>query len=307
MRRAAFLGSLLAISFGFDAIAQRPPQPPPTFRATTRLIVETVAVKDKDGRAIEGLTADDFVVTEDGERQEIAFVEFQRLQGDPDQPGAALAVQSEPTAANQTSRAAAVMPTMQTQIAIPPPGQIRYQNRRLLVFYFDLSAMPPADQVRASVNAQKFIDTDMAPADLVAIMTFERGAVRVQQDFTDDRERLREVIQILIYGEDQNGDGIPDVPDEGSAFGQDEAEFNIFNTDRQLSALQTAVTMLRPLPEQKSLIYFASTLRLNGADNQAQFRATVNAAIRANVIINPIDARGLVATPPLGDATQPSA
>ena len=62
--------------------------------------------------------------------------------------------------------------------------------------------------------------------------------------------------------------------------------------------------MLRPLPEQKSLIYFASGLRLNGTDNQAQLRATVNAAIRANVTLNPIDARGLVATPPLGDATQ---
>ena len=62
--------------------------------------------------------------------------------------------------------------------------------------------------------------------------------------------------------------------------------------------------MLRPLPEQKTLIYFASGLRLNGTDNQAQLRATVNAAIRANVTLNPIDARGLVATAPLGDATQ---
>ena len=41
--------------------------------------------------------------------------------------------------------------------------------------------------------------------------------------------------------------------------------------------------MLRPLPEQKSLVYFASGLRLNGTDNQAQLRATINAAIRANV------------------------
>jgi hypothetical protein len=47
-------------------------------------------------------------------------------------------------------------------------------------------------------------------------------------------------------------------------------------------------------------------MRLNGADNQAQMRATVNAAIRANVTLNPIDARGLVAMPPLGDATQRS-
>ena len=42
--------------------------------------------------------------------------------------------------------------------------------------------------------------------------------------------------------------------------------------------------MLRPLPEQKSLVYFASGLRLNGVDNQAQLRATTNAAMRANVV-----------------------
>ena len=99
----------------------------------------------------------------------------------------------------------------------------------------------------------------------------------------------------MIFGDDKDGDGIPD-PLPGTAFGQDDGEFNIFNTDRQLSALQTAVTLLRPLPEQKSLIFFASGLRLNGTDNQAQLRATVNAAIRANVAIHTIDARGLVAT-----------
>jgi uncharacterized protein (DUF39 family) len=52
------------------------------------------------------------------------------------------------------------------------------------------------------------------------------------------------------------------------------------------------------------LVYFASGLRLNGIDNQAQFQATTNAAIRANVSFYPVDARGLVAQSPLGDATR---
>ena len=38
-------------------------------------------------------------------------------------------------------------------------------------------------------------------------------------------------------------------------------------------------------------------------DNQSQLQATVNAAIRANVAFYPIDARGLMATPPGGDAS----
>ena len=274
----------------------------PVFRTTTRLIVQTVTVKDKEGKVIEGLTAKDFSVTEDGQPQDIAFVEFQRMQGPAPAPAAAADAQVQPPPATPTSQ---VERATVTQIAAPPPGDIRYQDRRLLVFYFDGSAMSPPDQIRAYTNALKYIDTQMTPADLIAIMAFQDGAVSVKTDFTDNKNTLREVIQILIYGDDQNNDGIADHP-EGSAFGQNDAEFNIFNTDRQLAALQTAVSMLRPLPEQKTLLYFSSGVRLSGSDNQAQLRATVNAAIRANVTLNPIDARGLVATPPLGDASRAS-
>ena len=113
----------------------------------------------------------------------------------------------------------------------------------------------------------------------------------------------------MIVGEGQ--DSAEDVDDSsssdtGAAFGQDDSEFNIFNTDRQLSALQTAAKMLGQLNEKKSLIYFAGGMRLNGVDNQAQMHATVDAAIKAGVTFWPIDARGLVAQAPLGDATQAS-
>ena len=83
--------------------------------------------------------------------------------------------------------------------------------------------------------------------------------MRVQQDFTDDRAALprgHQPADLRRRSRTATASATPDV--DGTAFGQDDGEFNIFNTDRQLSALQTAVTMLRPLPEQKSLIYFAS-------------------------------------------------
>jgi VWFA-related protein len=283
----------------FVSLASAQPPTQPVFRSGARLIVQTVSVRDRDGRAVEGLSANDFIVTEDGEPQTVSFVEYQRL---PDRPAAARAAEPAPRV---PAAAAAPSPT-QGQIAIPPAGDTRYRDRRLLVLYFDLTAMPPADQMRAYAAAQAFIDTQMQPSDRLAIMTFGGGAVRVKQDFTGDRGALRDAIQTLIFGDDKDGDGIPDNTDIGTAFGQDDAEFSILNTDRQLSALQTAATMLRPLPEQKALIYFASGLRLNGVDNQAQLRATTNAAIRANVALHPIDARGLVAQAPLGDATRPS-
>src|SRR4051812_1924283 len=295
VRTGAFVFVMTVVA----SVSAQQPQAPPVFRSGARLIVQTVSVKDKDGRAVEGLTPADFIVSEDGEPQTVSFVEFQRL---PDRPAA-----SRPAAPAPLAPAAVTVPSpTQGQIAIPPPGDTRYRDRRLLVLYFDLTAMPPADQMRAYAAAQAFIDKQMQPSDLLAIMTFGGGAVRVKQDFTGDRGALREVIQTLIFGDDKDGDGIPDNTDIGTAFGQDDAEFSILNTDRQLSALQTAATMLRALPEQKSLIYFASGLRLNGVDNQAQLRATTNAAIRANVQLHPIDARGLVAQAPLGDASRPS-
>jgi hypothetical protein len=64
--------------------------------------------------------------------------------------------------------------------------------------------------------------------------------------------------------------------------------------------------MLGSLNEKKALVYFASGMTRNGLDNDAQLRATINAAIRSNTAFYTIDARGLVATAPLGDATKSS-
>ena len=50
------------------------------FQANTQLVVETVTVKDKNGKPVEGLTAKDFTITEDGVPQTISFCEFQKLE-----------------------------------------------------------------------------------------------------------------------------------------------------------------------------------------------------------------------------------
>jgi VWFA-related protein len=290
--------SVLAAALPSDAqqIGQNAPaaNAPATFSTSSQLVVETVNVKDKSGKPIEGLTAKDFTVTEDGAEQTIRFFEYQRVPEEAD---------AEPPMA-ATSLPLKKLP--EAQITTERPGDLRYQNRRLLVLYFDMSAMPPQDQLRAITAAEKFIKTQMTPADRMALMSFDSGAVRVLSDFTDNRERLDSILQTMIVGEAQGfGETASDdsTPDTGAAFGQDDSEFNIFNTNRQLSALQTAAKMLGQLSEKKSVLYFASGLNLNGLDNQAQLHATINAAVRAGVSFWPIDARGLVAQAPLGDAT----
>ncbi len=246
-------------------------------------------------------------MTEDGEPQTVSFAEFERLPEPAATPAAPpdVSAPSAPPRARRATEAVAVTSTTTTQISTSAPGQIRYASRRLLVLYFDMTSMGPDDILRAYAGARKYITTQMTPADVIAVMTFQGAAVRANIDFTADKDELLNVIDTLAAGTDTSGNGMSTAID-GSTFGQDDAEFQLFNTDRQLSALQGAVEMLRPLPEQKVLLYFASGLQLSGVGNQAQLRATTNAALRANVEIFPVDARGLVASAPLGDATQAS-
>jgi VWFA-related protein len=264
-----------------------------TLQIGSQLVIETVTVTDKKGRAVAGLNANDFTVTEDGARQTIKVFDYQNLAS-----ANAQAPQQEPESLRIFNELG------KTRIAPERPGE--YTDKRLLALYFDMTAMPTGDQIRALTAADSFVRTQMTVNDQVAILRYSGGAVDVLQDFTGDRNRLRSILETLIVGEGQGfGESTSDAStsDTGAAFGQDDSEFNIFNTDRQLSALQTTAEMLAQLSEKKLLLYFSSGLRLNGLDNQAQLRATINAAARAGVSFWPIDARGLVATPPLGDAT----
>jgi VWFA-related protein len=264
---------------------------PFTLSVDLQLVIKNVTVKDKDGKDIEGLTAKDFVVTEDNVPQNISIFHFEKLEDEPAPNANTVAVPAE-----------IVKPPAATEITPLPQGDTRYDNRRLLVMFFDTMNVSPPDQLRAYTAADKFIRTQIKKPDLVAIMAFTNGAVKVLQSFTNDQEALFTVLQKLIYPDDN--DAL--TADTTSAFGQDMGEFNIFNTDRQLAALQTAVNMLKVIHEEKSLIYFASGINLTGTDNLAQLRATTNAATRANVKFFPVDARGLVALSPMGDATRAS-
>jgi len=301
--RAIFLLATVAVSAMAQQVGQNKQAGASdtyTLSVKAQLVVETVVVKDKQGNFIEGLTAKDFALTEDGVAQTIRFCEHQDLSA-----GAA----PLPVAPPGSEELKLYKRLTRSQVAPEALGSDHYKNRRLLALYFDMSAMRPADQLRALTAAEHFLRTQMTSVDLVSILRYSGGSVDVLQDFTADRNKLLSILQTLIVGEGQgSAETIDDASsaDTGAAFGQDDSEFNVFNTDRQLSALQTAARMLGQLNEKKSLIYFASGLRLNGINNQAQLHATVDAAIKAGVSFWPVDARGLVAEAPLGDASQGS-
>jgi VWFA-related protein len=270
-----------------------------TVSVSSKLVIEAVNVKDKAGKSIKGLKPADFTVTEDGIAQKVSFAEYQELPTAPE-PAPVKPAKENITIYNRLSIG---------QIAAEKPGEQKYKDKRLISIYFDLTSMPDADKLRALEAAEKFVRMQMTSSDLVSIMRYAGSSVDVLQDFTADHDRLLSIMSTLIVGENQQSEDISSDAanaDTGAAFGQDNSEFNLFNTDRQLSALQTAAKMLRRLSEKKVLIYFASGLTLHGVDNQAQLHATIDDAIRSGVSFWPIDARGLVAQAPLGDATQGS-
>lgn len=270
----------------------------PTFKSASTLVIVDVSIKDKAGHEITSLGKNDFVLLEDGKPQNIAVFELQRLNGSPGAPA--------------TASLAAALPQRQNMITSAAPGKLVYRDRRLLTLFFDFSSLSIADQTLAQQAAEKFIREKMLPGDLVSVLSFGT-ALKVNQDFTNDKDRLLEVIHgfrigaaselaaVGGAGDSASGD------DTGAAFEADQTEFNIFNTDLKLAALESAAKMLGALPEKKALIYFSEGVNKTGVENQSQLRSTINAAVRSNVSFYPIDVRGLDATPPGGDASHAAA
>src|SRR5579872_1464343 len=189
---------LISLLLPLEAQQPLPAKKDVVISTTTQLVVEDVLIKGKDGKPIPDLKASDFTITEDGKPQDIKVFEFQALEGDTSPPP------TKPTVVPRTAIAAnsGVKPVTTVEFAPERSGDLKYRNRRLMVMFFDMTSMPIQDQMRAQTAALKFLQTQMKPADLMAIMTFSSD-VKVLEDFTDDRDLLAKDIRGLVIGEGQ--------------------------------------------------------------------------------------------------------
>ncbi len=271
----------------------------PTFTANSNLVIVDVTIKDKSGKPIEGLKPEDFSVLEDGKPQKISVFEYQRL-----------TMEAAPPPKLSLDDQLKLPDDPKTTITSSTPGQIQFHDKRLLVFFFDFSSMGIPEQLRAPDASFDYLKTHITKDDMVAVLFFTgTGAPLVLTDFTDDRDVLETVLKGLPIGEDADLADLADTgdangQDTGSAFVADETEFNIFNTDQKLAAIEQAAKMLASFPEKKALVYFSSGVSKTGIENQAQLEASINAAVKANLAIYPVDARGLMADPPGGNASK---
>ena len=262
------------------------------------LVLVNVTVRDKNGNFVQGLKPENFTILEDNKPQKILSFDVENVDAVP-----ALDV----TQAKPLPEPAPAQPAPPTSAA---NSAAQYKDRRLIVLFFDLSAMEPDEIDRAVTSAEHYVDTQMAPADLVSIVSLG-SSLLVNQDFTTDHALLKKQLQAFSSG---SGQGFEEgttgttesTPDTGQPFTADDTEYNIFNTDRRLEALRSVAEKLSYIQQKKSLIYFSSGMDRTGIENQSELRVAVNAAVRSNLAIYTMDMRGLQALVAGGEAQNAS-
>ena len=269
-----------------------------TLTVNANIVLTNVVVRDKKtGAVVKGLKASDFTVLENNKPQHIASFDYQNVDD------AALLAEKDTVGGK-----ASVADLLERNFAADPK---ELKDHRLIVMFFDLSTMQDDDTDRAVEAAEKYVNTQMQPADLVALVSFST-ALTMDQDFTRDKQALLHALG-KYNGSDQtafdNGNlgGVTNgTSDDASTFTADDTEYVNLNTDRELYAIRQVAKSLERVDQRKSMLYFSGGLARNGIENQASLREATNEAAKANLAIYSVDARGLQALPPVGDATQGS-
>ncbi len=241
-----------------------------TIRVESDLVLVHVTARDRRGNPVRDLAPEDFVLLEDGRRQVISFVDY------------------------ETSRPAVAPPgDLALLTSGAPLSPTLTQGLRPVILFFDFTSLQPDQALRALRAARAYVQS-LGPTDRVAVVTLAER-LRVQQDFTSNRDSLLHALANIRN---------MSMAEEDSST---EAEaYDLFSNDRRLRALREVASALQLVPQKKTLVFFAGSVE-GGVQNEPQLAGTVEAAARSNLSVYAVDARGLVATPALGDASVASA
>ncbi len=266
-----------------------------TFKTETELVLVNVVAHDNKGNLVQDLKREDFIILEDGKPQTVSSFDYEHIDSDP-----------MPSTAGLGQQSVTEQPMPAKPILTAKDAEEALSNKRVIVLFFDLSSMNPDEIQRAVDAARKYVQNKMTSADMIAVVSLA-SSLRLDQDFTPDRARLLKVLNRFSRAEGQGMDngltGDADgIEETGNAYTPDETEYNQFNTDRKLEALQSLSQVLAKFNQKKSIIYFSSGVTQTGIENQAALRAAINTAVKANVAIYTMDSRGLEAQPPGGSA-----
>jgi VWFA-related protein len=283
--------------------SQLPPPPPapakqPEHKITVPvdLVQIDATVTDKNGKPVKGLTRENFELFEEGKPQKLDALDY-------------FDVEKIETA--EKDGAEPVVIDLETA---SDPESLRpiVKDRRLIVLFFDLTSMQPDDLLRSTDAAKKYLKEQMSPADLVAVISFGT-TFKINANFTNNRDVLLKAVESLVPGKEamlqalstSASDAVTE--DNMAAFTPDDTEFNIFNTDSKLYAIQALAELLGGVPGKKSVLEFTGGITQTGEENRSALQSATDAANKNNVSFYEADARGLMTDVPGGDASHGAA
>jgi len=268
------VGFLLTFSaicgFGQNVSAEvpKPSATPPieedddVVKISTALIQLDVVVTDKNGKLVTDLKPEDFEVSENGERQTITNLSYFSGRNNSTADGT--------LGAHRTGNPAGALPTI---------GEVR---RTLAVVVDDLR-MSAQSITSVKKDLAKFINEQVQPSDLVAIIKTS-GSVGVLQQFTTDKRKLLDVIESIRYqpgtsvglspfapisisfgeqikanmsGGDLSDKAKASFEQRGSVEPLPEINRNLIATSGALGVLNSTITAMTRLPGRKSVLYAA--------------------------------------------------
>jgi VWFA-related protein len=287
-------------------------QPSPSFRSRVNMVVVDVVVRDRDGAPVRGLSADDFELLEDGKPQQILTLAYEEITVQPAPQGADAVLDAGLATGAAAARRADVPGRQPSATALDAQD---LTGRRLWILLFDMSSMDPDVAQQAIDAALRFVDEQMTTADLVSVATIG-STLEVLEDFTNDKPKVRFALERLSATDTSvaDPDAVAAADDAAASNASDTfaldaglTELDVFNNDVRLRALRRLAEALSTVQQKKAIVYFSSGMQRVGTDNQVELRSAINAAVRANVAIYPVDARGLQPIIPGGSARRGSA
>ena len=310
MTKRYLLAILLITQLLAGGLAQQPtPTPAPTpgrstqdrsqqpetddvVRITTNLVQVDAVITDKDGKLVTDLKPEEVEIYEDGREQEITNFSFNL---------------SDVPSTSRGSKSAAV-----SKNAPPvPPSRVRVEDvRRTIALVVDDLGLSFESTYYVRRALKKFVDEQMQPGDLVAIVRTGGGMGALQQFTTDKRQLYAAIERVKFYMSGRSGVGAfapiqPPTPGErGAEVDAANEELNQFREDvfavGTLGAVNYVVQGLRELPGRKSVLLISDGFRIYSREDPTRNYRTVqrlqrliDEAGRASVVIYTMNATGL--------------
>jgi VWFA-related protein len=323
MRTRLILASLICATHLWPQTAELTTKESPlTFKSTSNLVPVPVVVRDNKGHAIGNLSKDDFQLFDNGKPQVISRFTIEKTEAE------AAALKTE------TSTAAEAQTPLDSD-GIPD---------RFTAYLFDDLHLGYSELKYTRDAAIKQIDSSPNKRDRVAIYT---TSGRNMTDFTADREKLHATLDALSAGQamattqmQQNicppvsyyeGDLIYNMNNAAASaiayqdalscagnLGDAMLKTLVANAARDavmlgeretiwaLDALRTVVSKMASMPGQRNIVLISPGF-LVLSEQLPQETALIERAIRANVVIGALDARGIYSAIPGGDASTKNA